>query len=494
MPPYNPSACYAVSSPPIPTPPTLASNSTNPSNNNSMVGSVLQQQQQQQQQQQKNPKLYKTELCRSWMEHGRCNYGERCQYAHGEKEKRPVPRHPKYKTEACQSYHKTGYCPYGPRCHFIHNENPSQLNALIEQNEKALRMVQELATLPINGSAAEIPRKSLMVVSSSSASLGNSPFGSMLQKNNSVHAFNSFHSHFLGKAQSNNALQQQQENCANFFPFNVQHKGHHHQLPVGLNLLGSNYPQYQQQENTFYSNQQCSPEKQHRHQQNQRLSSSSYESSYETYGGISSKHQRPTEIFRHGMTSPQLNHHYQISMGHPTSDSMSPFGKEQQHGHNNGNEWCMATKAQEICTSKGFAANNDLDPQQLLANLCSSDDEYSRSSLISSTADSGTESPPMAFDDDTLTKSNVGTKKLIGPQMIGHTLLPDTEDEAQHRRSSDGDTVKVNAVVNNYSTASSSLASLLSSSSSSHAQHKSPVAPNASKIRLPVFERLSLNQ
>lgn len=27
--------------------------------------------------QQKNPKLYKTELCRSWMDHGRCNYGER---------------------------------------------------------------------------------------------------------------------------------------------------------------------------------------------------------------------------------------------------------------------------------------------------------------------------------------------------------------------------------------------------------------------------------
>ncbi|GMR58958.1 hypothetical protein PMAYCL1PPCAC_29153, partial [Pristionchus mayeri] len=71
----------------------------------------------------KNPKLYKTELCRSWMDIGRCNYGERCQYAHGEHEKRPIPRHPKYKTEACQSYHQSGYCPYGPRCHFIHNEN-----------------------------------------------------------------------------------------------------------------------------------------------------------------------------------------------------------------------------------------------------------------------------------------------------------------------------------------------------------------------------------
>uniref|UniRef100_A0A183V7D6 Tristetraprolin n=1 Tax=Toxocara canis TaxID=6265 RepID=A0A183V7D6_TOXCA len=80
-------------------------------------------------QQPKNPKLYKTELCRSWMDHGRCNYGDRCQYAHGEHEKRPIPRHPKYKTAYCQSYHQLGYCPYGPRCHFIHNEEPSTINA-----------------------------------------------------------------------------------------------------------------------------------------------------------------------------------------------------------------------------------------------------------------------------------------------------------------------------------------------------------------------------
>jgi hypothetical protein len=86
----------------------------------------------------KNPKLYKTELCRSWMDHGRCNYGERCQYAHGTDEKRQIPRHPKYKTEACSSYHKTGYCPYGPRCHFIHNEDPALLRQLIAQNAAAM--------------------------------------------------------------------------------------------------------------------------------------------------------------------------------------------------------------------------------------------------------------------------------------------------------------------------------------------------------------------
>ncbi|KAL3123380.1 hypothetical protein niasHT_003422 [Heterodera trifolii] len=161
----------------------------------------------------------------------------------------------------------------------------------------------------------------------------------------------------------------------------------------------------------------------------------------------------------------------------------------------------------------------------MLANLCSSDDDYSRSSLLSSTADSGTESPPMtlAFDDDvklinTVTKSKGENKKLASPQLIGQiTNLSDAESDAQNRRSSDGDTVKANLVINgpnksadlrrhNHSTASSSLASLLSSSSSSNAQHhlqlssngkSSATVPNAalsSKIRLPVFERLSLNQ
>ncbi|CAG9538631.1 unnamed protein product [Cercopithifilaria johnstoni] len=70
----------------------------------------------------KNSKLYKTELCRTWMDCGRCNYGDKCQYAHGEEERRPVSRHPKYKTEFCQPFHQVGYCPYGPRCNFIHNE------------------------------------------------------------------------------------------------------------------------------------------------------------------------------------------------------------------------------------------------------------------------------------------------------------------------------------------------------------------------------------
>jgi hypothetical protein len=70
--------------------------------------------------------LYKTELCRSFVDTGICRYGHRCQFAHGEHELRPVLRHPKYKTETCRSFYMTGSCRYGSRCRFIHTFPPAQ--------------------------------------------------------------------------------------------------------------------------------------------------------------------------------------------------------------------------------------------------------------------------------------------------------------------------------------------------------------------------------
>lgn len=70
---------------------------------------------------------YKTELCRSFQENGSCNYGSKCQFAHGEAELRGLYRHPKYKTEACRTFYNFGYCPYGTRCHFIHEEKLTPL-------------------------------------------------------------------------------------------------------------------------------------------------------------------------------------------------------------------------------------------------------------------------------------------------------------------------------------------------------------------------------
>lgn len=69
---------------------------------------------------------YKTELCRTFSESGRCRYGAKCQFAHGLGELRQANRHPKYKTELCHKFYLQGRCPYGSRCHFIHNLSEDQ--------------------------------------------------------------------------------------------------------------------------------------------------------------------------------------------------------------------------------------------------------------------------------------------------------------------------------------------------------------------------------
>lgn len=64
--------------------------------------------------------LYKTELCKHFMDTGNCRYANKCQFAHGEHELRGVLRHPKYKTTACKVFAAEGKCSYGSRCRFIH--------------------------------------------------------------------------------------------------------------------------------------------------------------------------------------------------------------------------------------------------------------------------------------------------------------------------------------------------------------------------------------
>ncbi|KAK9086343.1 hypothetical protein Syun_028737 [Stephania yunnanensis] len=68
-----------------------------------------------------NQGMLKTELCNKWEETGDCPYADRCQFAHGIKELRPVIRHPRYKTEICRMISSGGTCPYGHRCHFRHS-------------------------------------------------------------------------------------------------------------------------------------------------------------------------------------------------------------------------------------------------------------------------------------------------------------------------------------------------------------------------------------
>jgi len=97
------------------------------------IETAIQQENDQQTQHELNKSsLYKTELCRSWMEKGTCKYGHKCQFAHGEDELRIVVRHPKYKTEFCKTFTATGACPYGNRCRFIH---PSSEDSLATTNQ-----------------------------------------------------------------------------------------------------------------------------------------------------------------------------------------------------------------------------------------------------------------------------------------------------------------------------------------------------------------------
>jgi hypothetical protein len=101
---------------------------------------------------QKQPSLYKTELCRSFEEHGSCRYGKKCQFAHSPKELRIINRHPKYKTEMCESFHTTGYCPYGGRCHFIHNVDTSSKNIRkIKSHDENLSDTQK------EGNSSDVP-------------------------------------------------------------------------------------------------------------------------------------------------------------------------------------------------------------------------------------------------------------------------------------------------------------------------------------------------
>lgn len=67
--------------------------------------------------------MYKTEMCRNYIEYGVCKYNERCQFAHSAHELQKVERHPKYKTEICRNFLDNNFCKYGKRCCFLHIED-----------------------------------------------------------------------------------------------------------------------------------------------------------------------------------------------------------------------------------------------------------------------------------------------------------------------------------------------------------------------------------
>jgi len=67
----------------------------------------------------KDPK-YKTELCKTFSETGKCPYGFKCRFAHGKEELSKKTLCNNYKKKSCKTFSELGYCPYGSRCSFKH--------------------------------------------------------------------------------------------------------------------------------------------------------------------------------------------------------------------------------------------------------------------------------------------------------------------------------------------------------------------------------------
>ncbi|PIA25451.1 hypothetical protein AQUCO_11400016v1 [Aquilegia coerulea] len=68
-----------------------------------------------------NSKLFRTEICPSWEETGKCVYGSQCQFAHGKEDPRPPRFSTKNKPEG-QTYKANmlgGSYTYGTKCRFI---------------------------------------------------------------------------------------------------------------------------------------------------------------------------------------------------------------------------------------------------------------------------------------------------------------------------------------------------------------------------------------
>lgn len=73
---------------------------------------------------------YKTELCKNWIETGRCNYSVRCMFAHGHHELSSATKTEEvkysYKQSLCERYHNFSECNYGTRCVYIHDQRSAE--------------------------------------------------------------------------------------------------------------------------------------------------------------------------------------------------------------------------------------------------------------------------------------------------------------------------------------------------------------------------------
>ncbi|KAL4480808.1 hypothetical protein ABPG72_001677 [Tetrahymena utriculariae] len=95
---------------------------------------------------------YKTEMCKNWVENGKCNYGDKCKFAHGKNELvQKVAANKHFKTKKCKQYYESCVCNYGPRCHFVHDiRTVAEIKANNEYTKKMIHpeIFLDLSSLP----------------------------------------------------------------------------------------------------------------------------------------------------------------------------------------------------------------------------------------------------------------------------------------------------------------------------------------------------------
>ena len=75
---------------------------------------------------------YKTEICKNFMIHKKCKFGDRCCFAHGLHELREKSNlNNSYKLKVCKNYEQNGFCRYGQRCQYIDLKNNEVFNEIL---------------------------------------------------------------------------------------------------------------------------------------------------------------------------------------------------------------------------------------------------------------------------------------------------------------------------------------------------------------------------
>lgn len=71
--------------------------------------------------------MYKTEMCKNYSLLGKCDFGDKCTFAHTKNEINNKAYSSKAKTKHCIKFIHNGWCPYGLRCMFSHKYNSNVL-------------------------------------------------------------------------------------------------------------------------------------------------------------------------------------------------------------------------------------------------------------------------------------------------------------------------------------------------------------------------------